>query len=345
MQLQEVDSHKHLGLLFHNSLSWHSHIISLHQHAMRHVNRLRSISNLGLDLLFFWIYNSFILPIFAMVALFTTLAHHLMLWHLLTIWRYDTCSQIWNLMQTTAAKIITGCIKTTANDTVLKDISFVKLSTRREKQFLLYYYRIVFGMASPTLHSLISKMYKDLSPHMVRNSLNVQIPLAKNSILFNSFFRNAASLWNASPIVKSSASFSSFKLRLETFYCGSKRNCWHLHGSNPRNTSLRCRLHLGHSVLNLNKRTYGTCLCGSKETEEHLLLNCSLNSALRVDLMQSEINFTESLQDLLSSVSHDLSRLLQLLLFGHPSLKLKPTANLYNAISKYLELTNCFTLP
>ena len=81
--------------------------------------------------------------------------------------------------------------------------------------------------------------------------------------------------------------FSSFTLRLETFYCGSKHNCWHLHGSNPRNTSLRCRLRLGHSVLNLNKRTYRMCLCGKKETEEHLLLNCSLHSVLRVDLRQS----------------------------------------------------------
>ena len=70
--------------------------------------------------------------------------------------------------------------------------------------------------------------------------------------------------------------FSSFTLRLETFYCGSKHNCWHLHGSNPRNTSLRCRLRLGHSVLNLKKRTYRMCLCGNKEKEEHLLLNCSL---------------------------------------------------------------------
>jgi len=52
----------------------------------------------------------------------------------------------------------------------------------------------------------------------------------------------------------------------------------------------------------------------------------------------------EGLQDLLSSVLHlqDHSRLLQLLLFGHPSLKLKPTTNMYNAGSKYLELTNRF---
>jgi len=39
----------------------------------------------------------------------------------------------------------------------------------------------------------------------------------------------------------------------------------------------------------------------------------------------------EGLQDLLSSVLYDHSRLLQLLLFGHPSLKLKPTTYIYNA--------------
>jgi len=84
----------------------------------------------------------------------------------------------------------------------------VQLGTRREKQILLYYYKIMFGMASPTLHSLIPIMYKDLSPYMLRNSLNVQIPLAKKNTLFNTFFRKAASLWNALPIfVKSSASF------------------------------------------------------------------------------------------------------------------------------------------
>jgi len=72
--------------------------------------------------------------------------------------------------------------------------------------------------------------------------------MAKKNILFNSFFWKAASLWNALPIVvKSSANFSSFKLRLETFYSGSKRNYGHLHGSNLRNTLLRCRLRLCHS--------------------------------------------------------------------------------------------------
>jgi len=42
MQLQEVNSHKHVGLLFHNSLSWQCHILSLHQRAILHIYRLKS---------------------------------------------------------------------------------------------------------------------------------------------------------------------------------------------------------------------------------------------------------------------------------------------------------------
>jgi len=57
--------------------------------------------------------------------------------------------------------------------------------------------------------------------------------------------------------------------------------------------------------------------------------------------MQSvkSILLKEGLQDLLSSVLHDHSSLLQLLLLGHPSPKLKPTTNMYNAVSKYLKIT------
>ena len=107
-----------------------------------------------------------------------------------------------------------------------------------------------------------------------------------------------------SVVVKSSVSFSSFKLRPESFYCGSQHHCWHLHGRNPRGTSLRCRLRLGYSVLNLNKRTYRLCSCGGKEIEEHLFLNCTLPSALRVDLLQSvkSTSLKEGLQDLLKCI-------------------------------------------
>jgi len=72
----EVDSQKYPGLLFHNSLSWKSHILSLHQRAMQHINHLRSISNLVPRFALLSIYHSFILLIFYYGSIV-----------------YDTCSQ------------------------------------------------------------------------------------------------------------------------------------------------------------------------------------------------------------------------------------------------------------
>jgi len=46
MPFQEVNSQKGLGMLFHSSLSWHLHTLSLHQRAMLHINCVGSIANL-----------------------------------------------------------------------------------------------------------------------------------------------------------------------------------------------------------------------------------------------------------------------------------------------------------
>jgi len=163
-------------------------------------------------------------------------------------------------------------------------------------------------------------------------------------IHFISFFWKAASLWNALPAaIKSSTSFCPL-IRLESFWCGRKQNYWHLHGSNPNITCLHCRLRLGHSVLNLNKRTYRSCSCDAAKSEERLLLRCTLHSAFRVDLLLSVkvIFMRESLADLLA-IQGAIMQDFHILLFGHPYLKLRPTAEMCNAVSKYLSCTNCFT--
>jgi len=70
--------------------------------------------------------------------------------------------------QETAARIITGCLKDTANDAVLKEVCFVRLSSRSKTQILLYYYKVMFGMSLSTLQPLTSKTFEDLAfnPHL-----------------------------------------------------------------------------------------------------------------------------------------------------------------------------------
>ena len=135
-------------------------------------------------------------------------------------------------------------------------------------------------------------MFKDLSPYMLRHNLNVQIPQAEKNMRLNSFFRKATSLWHALPVVVKSSSFSSFKLRLETFYCDSKGNCWHLHGSNPRSISLRCRLRLRlRSQYPEFEPTYLSLVLTWRQRNRRAFTSCTLHSVFRVDLLQSVNQF------------------------------------------------------
>jgi len=43
--LNETTSHKHLGLIFHRSLTWHLHISTLHHRAMSILKALKKIKN------------------------------------------------------------------------------------------------------------------------------------------------------------------------------------------------------------------------------------------------------------------------------------------------------------
>jgi len=64
IHLSETDTHKHLGILFHHSLSWHAHIIHLHQKVMTKINRLGSFVNLVPRHALLMIYKTNILPAF-----------------------------------------------------------------------------------------------------------------------------------------------------------------------------------------------------------------------------------------------------------------------------------------
>ena len=84
--------------------------------------------------------------------------------------------------------------------------------------------KTIFGVASPTQLLFTSKRFKDLSPYMLRDSLNVQIPppLRKKNFYFKSYFRKATSLWNALPVV-AKVFLPLNCVCFEAFYCGPKK--------------------------------------------------------------------------------------------------------------------------
>ena len=61
--LNETTSHKHLGLIFHWSLTWHLHISTLHHRAMSIVNAVKKIKNFLPRYSLLVLYSAYVLPI------------------------------------------------------------------------------------------------------------------------------------------------------------------------------------------------------------------------------------------------------------------------------------------
>jgi len=206
--LAETDTNKHLGLLFHHSLSWHTPIIHLHQKVMTKINRLfvNSFVNLVLRHALLTINKMNILPVFDYGNII-----------------YDNCSDYNNRMldkpQLSAAKITLGCLETTSFNDVLADLNLINLNLRRKISLLCYVSKLIFGMVPCPFPASSFRSFKEFVPYALRHNQNVQIPLLKKSLSYNFFLRKASSLWNSLPLeIKSSASHSTFMNRLNSHY-------------------------------------------------------------------------------------------------------------------------------
>ena len=209
--LSETDTHKHLGLLFHHSLSWHTHIIHLHQKVMTKINRFRSFVNFVPRHALLTIYKTNILPVFDDGNII-----------------YDNCSDYDNRMldkaQLSAAKIILGCLITTSSNDVLADLNLTSLNLRRKISLLCYVSKLIFDMVPCPFSASSFRSFKEFVSYALRHNQNVQIPLFKRSLSNNFFLRKASSLWNFLPLeIKSSGSHSIFMNRLTSHYHISKK--------------------------------------------------------------------------------------------------------------------------
>jgi len=150
--LSETDTHKHLGFLFHHSLSWHTHITHLHQKVMTKINRLCSFVNLVPCHALLTIYKTNILPVFDYGNII-----------------YDNCSDYDNRMldkaQLSTAKIILGCLKTTSSNDVLADLNLTSLNLRREISLLCYVSKLIFDMAPCPFPASSFRSFKELVPY------------------------------------------------------------------------------------------------------------------------------------------------------------------------------------
>ena len=129
IDLSETDSYKYFSLIFHRTLLWHHHILSIKKKTTLSLNRIKQLSHLASRRVLYTLHISCVLPILDYGNVI-----------------FSNCStsdsSLLENIYSMAAKIILGCFRTSCNAAALADLNLIPLSNRRKLHMLLLFYKI-----------------------------------------------------------------------------------------------------------------------------------------------------------------------------------------------------------
>ena len=319
VQIQEVSSHKHLGLYFSNDCSWHQHIDYIKQKAWFRIHIMHKLKfkldRKSLET----IYLTFIRPL---------LEYGDVIWDNCTQYEKNELDKI----QNEAARITTGTTKLVSLDNLYKEVGWQTLHRRRQDHKITLFYKMFNQLTPVYLSSLIPQQVNAISHHNLRNSNDIHTIRSNTSLYHNSFLPSTLRQWNSLPVeVRQLNAISSFKTFLKKdlqsvptyYYCGSRKA-----------QILHARLRTGCSSLNMdlfhkNITEYPLCQCGSIEDTQHYFFHCRFYQGPR--------------NTLLNVCSTYQNPSLSLLLFGSSTLSLEANIAILEHVHKYILDTKRFT--
>ena len=180
--INEVSSHKHLGLIFSNDCNWHEHIEYIKTKAWFRINIMRrlkfKLDRKSLEI----IYMSFIRPLLEYASV---------------VW--DNCaeyeSEELEKIQNEAARIVTGATKLVSLEALYIDTGWESLETRREKHKLIQFYKMNNELTPEYLSSLVPPTVGSAVRYPLRNESNLQTVPAKSKQYYESFLPSTTRLY------------------------------------------------------------------------------------------------------------------------------------------------------
>ena len=138
-EIEEVTSHKHLGVVFSNDCTWHEHLDYIKSKAWTRINITRKLK-FKLDRHFLQtIYFSFIRPLIEYSAV---------VWDNCTLYEANELEKI----QIEAARIVTGATKLVSIDSLYSETGWETLASRRKKHKLQLFYKMQNGLLLNIFH-------------------------------------------------------------------------------------------------------------------------------------------------------------------------------------------------
>lgn len=318
--LENVTSHKHLGLTLTCDLSWSQHIKEIVSKASRMINVLRqfkySMDRKSLECIYF----TFIRP---------KLEYGSQIW--------DDCTErdkdLLNNVQLNAVRIVTGAKKGTKHKYLQDEIKWQSLSERRNNAKLQHMQKIVHNIAPSYLCELLPDKVITRG-YATRNAVrgNYVEPDRRIDKYGQSFIPAALSLWNElDEVMRDISDHNKFKEAIVT-----KTSCNPLfyYGTRKANI-LHCQIRLHCSnlkahLVELHVLDDPTCLCsyGSEDTK-HFLLQCPLYYRQRMVLSNIVTTFTRFAEEIL--------------LFGDPNLDFETNCIIFSAVHNFITDSGRFT--
>ena len=335
--IKEVQTHKHLGLTFNDTLTWTDHIDKLATKAAQCVGLLRRISREVPRECLETLYKSMIRPLleYGSVIYDGSAECHL---------------QRLEDVQRQAALTCTGAYKHTKHENLLIELGWPPLSYRRKQQRLNTMFKIQKGLAPPYLSKMCPPLTKDRTPYNLRTGCNITTPQSRTTVFQKSFFPQSIDDWNELDMTTRNAK------TVETFKENIKKKCkfktnqlYHQYPS--KSVTNHTRMRLGLSGLAFHRYTYNhietpKCpLCPAKcEDLEHFFMTCPAHTIHRAEFMTDICHILHNIDNLVVEFRSQRFRntFIDIILKGTPLLSLVENQEIFEITQKFIQKSQRF---
>jgi hypothetical protein len=330
--LNEETSHKHLGIVFANDLSWRSHVESTVSSVSKRLNIMKTIQRKVPRICLESIYNQMILPIIEYGdVIYDNLPVHL--------------QNELEVLQRQSALCCTNGYRHTKHDNLLIELGWTPLSIRRKYHRLILMYKIMNGLTPPYLKRILPSTVAERSQYNLRSRDNLVTVRYNKTFCSKSFIPATVKDWNEFSIdLRSCTSLHQFKIGLKTILFKNKNNIYK-HISGPNVTHI-CRMRMGLSGLNKHRYDYNFIMspmcnvCNDQQEDAvHYFFHCIRYAA------QREILFNQ-LVPILGKDVDDIKRnpidITNMLLNGCENYTVSLNKELFKVVQDYIGSTKRF---
>ena len=329
VQLQEVSSHKHLGVTLTSNLNWSTHVNNISDSARGRLGSLRYVAHK--------------LPRPTLEHLYIALVRPIME-HASIVW-FHLCqndSQMLEQVQFEAARLVTGAMRATSLDRLTAGLGWPLLATRIKFLSCVALYKITQGDCPNYIKDLCPKRIVANPRYHLRSGISdgtlYQTQLWRTKRAQASFFPSSIAYFNSlSSQLRSITGIPLFKKTLRTCLFPHKAPWFYSsdHSGSIYQTQMRLNMCPLNSCLHkINVKESPSCVCGAaSESIVHFLLVCPLHALPRRDLLQITLPYFDRIKHL-SNIS-----LLSFLLNGCMNLNFRDNLDVFKAVGKYITIT------